>query len=207
MVDEDRYRDRYLDHLEASEPLVRSGCDHDEVSSFALPGHVARHNRVFYWSGAPWLGPGDGAHGCRHPLRRWNLRDWAAYQEMAVSRALPVNGEERLGPGTRHLEPIWLGFRSRAGIARTELSGAAMEVVSGRVRRGWALADPDAVRPTPRGWLLLDRLASDLDDVVPPAKERPPARAGESSSRFRLTLSSAVFDLSPDPVHTLPERP
>ncbi|WP_269623327.1 radical SAM family heme chaperone HemW [Prochlorococcus marinus] len=43
-----------------SETLRKEGFSRYEISNYALPGHSSRHNRV-YWSGAEWLGFGQGA--------------------------------------------------------------------------------------------------------------------------------------------------
>ena len=46
----------------AREFLAARGFDHEEVSNWSKPGHACRHNWL-YWSGAPYVGVGPGAHG------------------------------------------------------------------------------------------------------------------------------------------------
>ncbi len=48
--------------LLAQHVLGRAGLARYEVSNYALPGAESRHNTA-YWTGAPYLGVGPGAHG------------------------------------------------------------------------------------------------------------------------------------------------
>jgi oxygen-independent coproporphyrinogen-3 oxidase len=159
VASEDRYRDEYL---YASERLTAEGYVHYEVSNFARPGYHSRHNAA-YWTGEPYLGLGNSAHSFLPPLRRWNLREWEAYLN-AVSRGLlPVKASEELSPDARRLERIWLGLRTAGGIRRSALPPRALNALDSWVLRGWAEESPERVRLTPPGWLILDRLAVDLD--------------------------------------------
>ncbi len=135
---------------------------HYEVSNFARPGRESRHNRA-YWIGAAYLGLGPSAHSFLPPARRWNLRDWAAYRNAMASGRSPVDAEEVVAGGALRLERVWLALRTREGVARRGWT-AAQDALAGRwVERGWAAWTPDALRLTPAGWLLLDRLAIEFD--------------------------------------------
>ena len=57
--DDDVLARRYSD---ARRILGGVGFAHDEISNWAKPGHACRHNWL-YWTGAPYLGLGAGAHG------------------------------------------------------------------------------------------------------------------------------------------------
>ena len=163
-VDEGRYREEYL---EAAEKLARAGYRHYEVSNFALPGHESRHNGV-YWNGEPYLGLGNSAHSYRHPLRRWNLRDWNAYEMAAREGRLPVHDQEVLNVQATRLERVWLGLRTSRGLAIPEPAHRGHLLVEQWTARGWAIRLPDGVRLTPEGWLLLDRLAVEMDEALDP---------------------------------------
>ena len=160
LPDQEAYGDAYLT---AARTLETEGYEHYEVSNFALPGHASVHNRA-YWDGRPYLGMGNSAHSYRHPVRRWNLRDWDAYRREILAGGLPEAERERLSPESARLERIWLGLRTRRGIHRPSLPRAAWELSGQWVEAGWAEDDPKVVRLTAEGWLLLDRLAVDLDD-------------------------------------------
>lgn len=171
LADEDVYRERYL---RASERLSGEGYVHYEVSNFARPGSLSRHN-LAYWSGAPYLGLGNGAHSYRDPFRRWNLREWDAYREKARRSELPEGGRETLDRDARRIERIWLGLRTRRGLAVAGLDESARVCVDRWTRDGLARVDEvddvdeEVLRLTPTGWLDLDRLAVELDRALGPA--------------------------------------
>lgn len=158
-VDEERFRAEFL---EAARRLTGEGYVHYEVTSFARPGHGSRHNQV-YWTGAPYLGLGSSAHSYRHPLRRWNIRDWAEYEQEVDRGRVPVVEEEILDEADHRLERVWLALRTRRGLDRSGLPPEAERRVREWIRAGWAADDPGAIRLTPEGWLLLDRLSVELD--------------------------------------------
>ena len=159
-VDEDRYADEFL---EAAETLTAQGYVHYEVSNFARPGHEARHNSV-YWEGGAYLGLGNGAHSFGAPVRRWNVRDWDAYRERVLGGFTGEESRETLDDEARELERIWLDLRTRRGLELPEAGSPRARLVDSWVRDGLAESRGGRVRLTPRGWLLLDRLAVDLAD-------------------------------------------
>jgi len=159
VASEERYE---LEYLTAVERLVDAGYEAYEVSNFARPGRASRHHLV-YWSGEPYLGLGNGAHSYRYPVRRWNLRDWDAYRIGAVGDSPPIDGHEQLDADKVRLERIWLGLRTQRGVATTTLPTAARERVERWIRGGLAVEEKGAVRLTPPGWLIMDRLTVELD--------------------------------------------
>jgi len=166
-VDEERYREEFL---EAADRLTRAGYEHYEVSNFARPGHSSRHNAV-YWDGRPYLGLGNGAHSYVHPARWWNTRDWASYRDQLLAGESPKEGREQIDASTQALEATWLGLRTSAGLEMGGRSEAARALAREWHRAGLAVASDDRVRLTATGWLLLDRLAVELDsrDASPAA--------------------------------------
>lgn len=158
LADEDRYADEYL---LAHERLVAAGFEHYEVSNFARPGHIARHNSA-YWTGDAYAALGPGAHSYHPPLRRWNLRDWAAYRTAVEQGRLPVEDEERVTPGDAELERLWLGLRTRRGLPLIDLGAERVKRTETWRLQGWACTAGGVLRLTPEGWLLLDRLAVEL---------------------------------------------
>ena len=158
-LDEERYREEFL---EAAERLTAAGYEHYEVSSFARPGHASRHNEA-YWDGRPYLGLGNGAHSYAHPLRRWNVRDWAEYRTRLQSGATPEEGRERLDEEAVALERIWLGLRTSRGLATEGMGEEALALVAAWEREGLASRGAGRVRLTANGWLALDGLAVELE--------------------------------------------
>ncbi|HSW31916.1 MAG TPA: radical SAM family heme chaperone HemW [Longimicrobiales bacterium] len=158
-VDEELYRDEFL---EAAETLTREGFEHYEVSNFARPGFASRHNEA-YWTGEPYLGLGNGAHSYAPPVRRWNPREWEAYRAKATAGESPEEGREILDAAALRLERTWLALRTSAGLPLEGLGEGALALVAEWVRDGRALRTGARVRLTAAGWLLLDRLAVELD--------------------------------------------
>ena len=156
---EGRYEQEYL---LAVDRLAEAGYEAYEVSNFARPGFASQHNSV-YWSGEPYVGLGNGAHSYRHPVRRWNLRDWDAYLAGAEGHGLPVDDEEELDAGKVRLERIWLGLRTRRGICLQDLPASARDRARCWEENALAVAEGNVVRLTPRGWLVMDRLTVELD--------------------------------------------
>lgn len=159
---EDRYRDEYL---LAAERLTGAGYAHYEVSNFARDGLVSRHNST-YWSGAPYLGLGNGAHSFVSPVRRWNLREWERYHRRALSGESAVEESERLDAAAVRLEGVWLGLRTSRGLPFEELDPSAHSMVKRWVSEGLARTDNDRVILTAEGWLVMDRLTVELDDLL-----------------------------------------
>ncbi len=166
LLSEGQYEQEYL---LAVDRLAEAGYEAYEVSNFARPGFASRHNSV-YWSGEPYLGLGNGAHSYRHPVRRWNLRDWDAYRAGTEGPGPPVDDEEELDVGKVRLERIWLGLRTRRGISLRDLPPSARDRAVRWEENALAVAEGNVVRLTPRGWLVMDRLTvemeADLERVI-----------------------------------------
>jgi oxygen-independent coproporphyrinogen-3 oxidase len=170
-ADEERYREEFL---VAASVLADAGYEQYEVSNFARPGFRSRHNSV-YWEGGAYLGLGNGAHAFAPPVRRWNVRSWEEYRtRLAAGESAEDEREVVEGPA-RQLEKVWLGLRTREGVAPPAVGSPAAALVSEWVADGLAVADPERVRLTPEGWLLLDRLAVELDARL---EGRAPSRPG-----------------------------
>ncbi len=94
-VDEERYAAEFL---EAHAVLTERGYEHYEVSNYARPGHRARHNSA-YWRRAPFIGLGPSSHSAWGSTRRWNVREWSAYERTVRAGQSPVAGTEELDAG------------------------------------------------------------------------------------------------------------
>lgn len=64
--------DSLIDHLEIA------GYEHYEISNFAKPGFISRHNSS-YWKNIPYLGCGPSAHSYDGKSRQWNIADVDLY--------------------------------------------------------------------------------------------------------------------------------
>ena len=128
--------------------LLSAGYEHYEISNFALPGHHARHNSS-YWSGAPYIGIGPGAHSYDGHSRQWNQPDLARY--IAGTSTLE---EERLTPDERYDEYIMTRLRTSRGISLQEI-----ESLFGQARRSYCLSRAQT-------YLLSHRLAETPDGRI-----------------------------------------
>lgn len=85
--------------------LRNAGFEHYEVSNFALPGREAVHNSA-YWTRAPYVGLGPGAHSFDGQRRSWNTQSPDAY-----SREW-----ETLSPEDARVETVMLALRTARGL-------------------------------------------------------------------------------------------
>ncbi|HKU62527.1 MAG TPA: radical SAM family heme chaperone HemW [Gemmatimonadales bacterium] len=154
-VDDDRYAAEFL---VAHERLASAGYEHYEVSNYARAGRRARHNSA-YWQRAPYIGLGPSAHSAMDDERRWNQREWAAYERRLDEGAPVVEGEERLGPQEIRLEELYLGLRTVGGLAAERIPA---ETTDRWIGSGWATRAEGRIRLTPEGWLRLDALVASV---------------------------------------------
>lgn len=152
-VDEERYAAEFL---ALSRALAARGWDHYEVSNASRPGFRARHNSG-YWTSAPYIGLGPSAHSSTVGERRWNIREYAAWQDAVEAGMAPIAGRERLDEDQQTLEARYLGLRTTGGVS-SEMVGE--EVRRRWVQAGWATEGGGRTRLTPEGWLRLDALVA-----------------------------------------------
>lgn len=157
-----RYREEYLF---AAAALADAGYWHYEVSNFALPGFASRHNQAC-WTGASYLGLGNGAHSFHSGRRWWNERDWGTYAEGVERSGNGCGGTEALTPEQSRLEHVWLGLRMAAGLDTSELGAGADAVVREWMSRGLARRTGVRTRLTLAGWLVLDDLTLELEAAL-----------------------------------------
>ena len=162
-LDDELYREEFLI---ASGRLSEAGYLHYEVSNFAHPNHAARHNAV-YWSDVPYLGLGNGAHSYSHPIRRWNVREWEEYYAHVKSGSSPEEGREEITVTERSLERVWLSLRTLEGVSLAQMTSNGENTTEAWVRDGLAVRLHNRIRLTPLGWLELDRLALEIESVLP----------------------------------------
>ena len=154
-VDEESYAAEFLT---AHQALSARGYEHYEVSNAALPGHHARHNSA-YWRRAPFIGLGPSAHSGFGRERRWNIREWAEYELALQSGGSPLAGREELDQSAIRLEELYLGLRTRNGVAEHHIPSALR---SAWIGSGWAELQGGRIQLTPEGWLRLDALAASI---------------------------------------------
>ena len=112
---------RLSDEVEAEmydltiDTLVRRGYQHYEISSFAKPSCVAKHNLV-YWDNQSYIGLGPGACGYIDGARYSNIRGVQDYIDRLKREDKPITDSERLTGRDEKAETIILGLRKRDGV-------------------------------------------------------------------------------------------
>jgi len=145
--------------VHAHEALTSAGYEHYEVSNFGKPGWHSRHNSA-YWSGAAYAGLGPSAHEFDGANRRWNVAAYSEWLHRLAAGQDPLDEREQLTADNRLAEQVYLGLRTRGGLAVTATEAPR---VAAWVDAGWATRDPsDRIVLTALGWLRLDALAADL---------------------------------------------
>lgn len=157
----------------AEEFLATHGYHHYEISNWAKPGFLSRHNLI-YWTGREYLGCGPGAHSYLGGVRFANLKNPQRYMHTIVHETRPFPGltalpgwsavefsesldfwtqiEEALMLGLRLVEGIsWHDLEQRLSVDIKALLGTTLEELE---ELGLVETTPEGMRLTPRGRLL-----------------------------------------------------
>lgn len=132
--------------------MKEAGYRHYEISNFALPGREAVHNSA-YWTRAPYVGFGPGAHSFDGKRRRWNsdsLTDWQSESEL-------------LGEEEAREERIMLALRTDWGLDAAELHKNCREkTVRDLLSRGELVAQGGRIRIPEEHWFVSDGIIREL---------------------------------------------
>jgi oxygen-independent coproporphyrinogen-3 oxidase len=140
----------------ARDRLATHGYAHYEVSSWARPGHLARHNAA-YWDMRPYLGLGAGAHGF------WGGRRWRNETRPSVYLARVEAGDDPSAE-SEHPDAATLAFeRVMTGLRRLDI-GLALgpdevrfaDAVAAELARGRLERLADRIRLTSLGLQMMD---------------------------------------------------
>ena len=159
------------DMFEATQTLATAaGLPAYEVSNHARPGQECRHNLI-YWTGGDWGGIGPGAHG-RLTLDgdRWATVSpaypaiWLEQVEATGSGEAP---RQKLTPGDRLCELLLGGLRTLDGVPRGRIERmaggpAVLSRARSLVDSGHLAPDPERLRTTDRGRIVLNAVTRDL---------------------------------------------
>jgi len=91
-----------------------AGFEHYEISNFAKPGFLSRHN-TSYWLGEPYVGIGPSAHSYDIHSRQWNISNNASYIQSIAEGKVPLEREE-LTRSDKFNEMILTSLRTAWGI-------------------------------------------------------------------------------------------
>ncbi|MBW3042490.1 radical SAM family heme chaperone HemW [Prochlorococcus marinus] len=110
--------------LETNKYLKSRGFSRYEISSYSLPGHASRHNRM-YWAGSGWWGFGMGATSSpwgkrfSRPRTIVSYKKWVEKQESQLLEKTLFNEESSRMPLD---ELLMIGLRRREGVHFEELA-------------------------------------------------------------------------------------
>lgn len=147
--------------------LRDSGFHHYEISNFARPGYEARHNSA-YWSGAPYLGLGPGAHGYDGATTRYcNIPDLNAYLRTYESgTSFPPREIEHLSESELYDELLFTRLRTSKGMSLSEVPTDRKEYLlkqaAPHIQAGRLLMEGDALRLSAEALFVSDDIISDL---------------------------------------------
>jgi oxygen-independent coproporphyrinogen-3 oxidase len=106
--------------LETGQTLAREGFSHYEISNWARPGELARHN-LKYWKRAPTLGLGVSAHEFWGGRRRANVSALPRYVEQLAAGRRPVAIDAAVSREEGARERLVLGLRLSEGVPASEV--------------------------------------------------------------------------------------
>ena len=101
--------------LEAEDQLHHSGFSRYEISNWARPGFVCRHN-LRYWEGIDYLGLGPSAQSYVLGVRWGNISDLTEYSRQLASERLPIQEKEVLSWIQQQKERVIFGLRKMNGV-------------------------------------------------------------------------------------------
>ena len=158
MPDADSQLEQYwaaVDRLEAA------GFVHYEISNWAGPGRMCRHN-LASWHYRPYLGCGAGAHSMFRldegsTERRWNVKGPHAYIKRIIQGEDAADGREQLSPDRALGEAAMIGVRLMGGTASTRSFPAVRRQL---VETGLMIEADGRVRLTRRGVELANQVGA-----------------------------------------------
>jgi oxygen-independent coproporphyrinogen-3 oxidase len=138
--------------------LTAAGYGWEEISNWALPGHEARHNWL-YWTGGEYAGVGCAAHSHLDGVRSWHVRTPERYVAAVAAGSGIEAGSERLEGAAQRFESLAMLLRTRLGVPLDAFDDP--EALGDLVERR-----DDRLVLTRRGRLLTNQVAMHLRDEV-----------------------------------------
>ena len=170
---EDEEADMYLSAVDF---LAANGYVQYEISNFARPGYMCRHN-LKYWNCEEYLGLGAAAHSFFRDSRFSFIRNLDKYMrglEVPASRVKLTDVSDVVSPRERIGEYIMLRFRLAEGLSDKEFArrfGFAFSRVYGKkmtpyIQNGFATLNDGVYALTPRGMFVSNYILSDILDFA-----------------------------------------
>jgi oxygen-independent coproporphyrinogen-3 oxidase len=148
--------------------LSAAGFEAYEVSNHAHGAAARSRHNLVYWQGLDYVGAGPGAHGrvTAAGVREATYAAPRVADYIARVREVGVGfaNREPLSPREAAEERLLAGLRLSDGVPLAELAALAISAdrVAALVDLGLLADDPQRLRATPAGRLVLDRLTAEL---------------------------------------------
>lgn len=148
--------------------LTANGYLHYEISNFARPGMLSRHNSS-YWIGKKYLGIGPSAHSYNGQNRQWNISSLPGYLQ-AIDKGVPDIEIENLDINTRYNDFIITGLRTMWGIKFNEIQQQfgkdkliyCQKQATPYLKQGLLVEKNDTLTLSRNGIFISDSIMSDL---------------------------------------------
>ncbi|BFU96757.1 MAG: putative Oxygen-independent coproporphyrinogen III oxidase [Nitrospira sp.] len=146
--------------------LSAAGYERYEISNYAKPGHMCRHN-LLYWTHGDYLGLGPSAQSFLNGARFGKTASLNAYQADLAAQRLPLSDHAVLSDQERLRDSVIFGLRLSRGVPTASLSAHGVNYGHGRtisrLRDGHLIEEVDRyTRLTARGRLYADHVAEQL---------------------------------------------
>ncbi|HMA64370.1 MAG TPA: radical SAM family heme chaperone HemW [Chitinispirillaceae bacterium] len=154
--------------------LHSNGFEHYEISNFAKSGFRCYHNES-YWDHSNYIGLGASAHSYFNRTRRANIADIANYCMNINEKGTATDFSEYIDNQKLSSEMIFLGLRRSDGINEhhfkeatgfTLTSGNNRSLLDNYIRSGMLTYIPPFWKPTEKGMLFADGMASSLFHTI-----------------------------------------
>jgi len=144
------------------------GFIHYEISNFALPGYISRHNSA-YWMQIPYLGLGPSAHSFNRTSRQWNVSDVKKYIRSINDGKVPFEKED-LDRLTIFNEYVMTSLRTMWGIDLEhveafydkELHDYLVNLSGKYIRYGLMRREKNTLVLTDQGRMISDNIIAEL---------------------------------------------
>ncbi len=145
-----------------------AGFEHYEISNFAKPGFLSRHN-TSYWKAEPYLGIGPSAHSYDRTSRQWNVSNNHEYIRKIMLGTIPAE-REFLSPENKFNEFILTNLRTNWGVDAEKLkkefgaeqSMTFLAIADFQIQDGLMEKSGNVFRLSRKGKFYADRIASDF---------------------------------------------
>lgn len=142
--------------------LTTAGFVRYEISNYAQPDRVCRHN-LLYWTDGDYLGLGPSAQSYVNATRFGNMADLDTYVKRLGQQQLSRTEETKLSPLARQRDALVFGLRLVEGVPITTIAAAGrQDLVDALATQGLLNMNDERVWLTPLGRRYADTVAEKL---------------------------------------------